>query len=326
MPSAALSAAVELEALAARAIMAAALASKASLCNRPAVRYAMILHESTSVHEQSGLLRRKRAASANAKIRRLTVQGAAGSPSSVPSSACGGIVYKTAPMRPRFLSGEVPAPYILIIIYLVVRLAIDASAAFSPLRKSLQSQTAITRGTLASLAEAGCSWFVCYALIKLRVFEPKAVPRQQLMVLAAAFAISLLMAHVSEEWSLGEAEYVGRLLLPSLSLMVCAVETRFFHCDLPSDDRGQLYLAGACVGLTTAQVLIMNNQHTKTADYKLLQHVVLACAVQGSWAMMIFILWLRARQARLTPLQALHRFPPLSPPFFLWLRALNPKL
>ena len=284
MPSAALSAAVELEALAARAIMAAALASKASLCNRPAVRYAMILHESTSVHEQSGLLRRKRAASANAKIRRLTVQGAAGSPSSVPSSACGGIVYKTAPMRPRFLSGEVPAPYILIIIYLVVRLAIDASAAFSPLRKSLQSQTAITRGTLASLAEAGCSWFVCYALIKLRVFEPKAVPRQQLMVLAAAFAISLLMAHVSEEWSLGEAEYVGRLLLPSLSLMVCAVETRFFHCDLPSDDRGQLYLAGACVGLTTAQVLIMNNQHTKTADYKLLQHVVLACAVQGSWA------------------------------------------
>ncbi len=267
-----------------------------------------------------------RAASANAKIRRLTVQGAAGSPSPVPSSARGGIVYKTAPMRPRFLSGEVPAPSTLIIIYLVVRLAIDASAAFLPLRQSLQSQTAIKRGTLASLAEAGCLWFVCYALIKLRVFEPKAVPRQQLMVLAAAFAISLLMSHFSEEWSLGEAEYVGRLLLPSLSLMVCAVETRFFHCDLPSDDRGQLYLAGACVGLTTAQVLIMNNQHTKTADYKLLQRVVLACAVQGSWAIMIFILWLRARQARLTPLQALHRFPPLLFPFSLWLRAVNPKL
>ena len=100
------------------------------------------------------------------------------------------------------------------------------------LYQSLQSQTAVKRGTLASLAEAGCSWVACYALIKLRALEPKAVPRQQLMVLAAAFGISLLIAHISEEWSLGEAEYVGRLLLPSLSLMVSAVETRFFQCDL----------------------------------------------------------------------------------------------
>ena len=92
------------------------------------------------------------------------------------------------------------------------------------------------RGTLAALAEAACAWGVCYALIKTRFFEPKAVPRSQLMALAATFALSLLGSQITKEWSRGEAEQVGRLLLPSIQVNIRAGEMP------PEEDNGVSYL------------------------------------------------------------------------------------
>ena len=224
-------------------------------------------------------------------------------------------MYKTPPpmSRPRFFSGEV-APTTLIILYLVVRVALDAFAEFAPYRKSWQPQAAPIRGALAALAEAACSWAVCCGLIKTRSFEPKTVPRSQLLVLAVAFSLSILVFRISEEYSQGQEEQAGRLLLPSMSLIVTAVETRFFQRERPEDDMAQWYLAVTCVALTTAQVIVMNHQKTMLSDSKILQLVALACAGQGCRAFMTFALWLRARYHRLNPMQALHKCAGMSLP------------
>jgi len=123
-----------------------------------------------------------------------------------------------------------------------------------------------------------------------------------------------VVGHVAEALSGGEAELVGRLLVPSMAMIVTAVETRFFQREQPDDDSAQWYVAGTCVALTSAQVIVMSNQRTETADLKMLQLVVAACGVQGCCAFMTFVLWLRARHARLSPLQALHRCSSLSLP------------
>ena len=68
------------------------------------------------------------------------------------------------------------------------------------------------------------------------------------------------------------------------------------------------------MALTTAQVIVMSNQRRKTGDFKMLQLVVVACAVQGCHAFLTFVLWLRARYTRMNPMQALHRCASLSLP------------
>jgi len=159
--------------------------------------------------------------------------------------------------------------------------------------QSSRLPSAIKRGSLAALVEAGCAWAVCYALIKTRLFEPKAVPRQQLLVLSLFFGLSVLASHIAEEWSAGEAEHVGRLVLPSIFLVVTAVENRFFHREHPDHDSGQWLVLVVCVALTTAQVFVMSSQPTATGDAKILQLVVAACAVQACTTGMSFLLWLR---------------------------------
>lgn len=161
------------------------------------------------------------------------------------------------------------------------------------LMQSSGISSALKRGSLASLVEAGCAWGVCYALVKTRVFEPKVVPRQQLVVLSSFFGLSMLASHLSMEWSVGEAEHVARLLLPSIFLVVTAVENRFFHREHLDLDSGQWVVGVVCVSLTAAQVLVMSNQPTTTGDAKFLQLVVAACAVQACATGTSFMLWLR---------------------------------
>lgn len=158
--------------------------------------------------------------------------------------------------------------------------------------QSSRISSAVKRGSLAALVEAGCAWGLCYALVKTRLFEPKVVPRQQLLVLSIFFGLSMLASHLAKEWSVGEVEHVGRLLLPSIFLVVTAVENRFFQREHPDLDSGQWLVGVVCVSLTAAQVIV-SNQPTTAGDARVLQLVVAACSVQACATGMSFLLWLR---------------------------------
>ncbi|MGB1606990.1 MAG: hypothetical protein ACPIOQ_80435 [Promethearchaeia archaeon] len=122
-------------------------------------------------------------------------------------------------MRSRLFSGEVPAPSTLIAVYLVARVSLDALAGLAPPSAGAQSShAAVKRGALSALVESVCVWGVCHALVKTRVFEPKTLPRPQLLALSASFALAVLATHVCKEQFAQQAESMGRPCLWLLPL------------------------------------------------------------------------------------------------------------
>ena len=235
-------------------------------------------------------------------------------------SACSQLGWR---MRSRLFSGEVPAPSTLIAVYLVARVSLDALAGLAPHYAGAQSShAAVKRGALSALVESVCVWGVCHALVKTRVFEPKTLPRPQLLALSASFALAVLAMHVCKEQFAQQAESMGRLVLPSMSLVVAAAEGLFFRrigggggMNAEDDDGGQWYLAVVVVALTPAQYMVMRANTRWHGDAVVSWHALGAgCLVQCSWALLAFVLWRRARAARLSPLQALHKCAAFSLP------------
>ena len=93
--------------------------------------------------------------------------------------------------------------------------------------------------------------------------------------------------------------------LKRLHMVVTAVEQRFFHHD-GVDDGDQLPLGIMCMSLTAGQMLVVMHDTRRPSESSVNMMVAAASLTQLVAAIFSFLLWLRARQARLGPLQALH--------------------
>eukprot|EP00282_Hemiselmis_andersenii_P007795 CAMPEP_0114112320 /NCGR_PEP_ID=MMETSP0043_2-20121206/2326_1 /TAXON_ID=464988 /ORGANISM="Hemiselmis andersenii, Strain CCMP644" /LENGTH=751 /DNA_ID=CAMNT_0001204415 /DNA_START=61 /DNA_END=2316 /DNA_ORIENTATION=- len=220
-------------------------------------------------------------------------------------------------MKLRFLAGEVPEPHTLVVAYVLASLFLELG------RAQDTDHQPFVHGSQTAIFKVLAVWAGCFTMSRARMFEPKVISNRLIMQLAASYAFSVCLSEVVSTAQAGNE--VANLFIPATSLITAAIQQRFFHTST-SDEGGQLHLGGMCVCLTAAQLMVLRSRGDIKADQG---YVIPLCLTKHAVAVFfVFTLWLRARQSRLSPVQALQRSSSMALPclicFFLLSKASMP--